>query len=173
MQNVMWPIMIVYRLNVIPKLLIDAFNAIPVTMPGSAIGSRRRNEMEFLPKNRNRWTANAARLPSASATTVATDAITREFARAEWRSLLCHACAQYFVVKRVDRPLLPDPVVERVDEHQRERHVQEQQREHRPRPDHRACEPGLHRSPPYSASNAPARLARSMYTAITATGTSA
>ena len=38
MQNVAWPIMIVHRLKGIPWVLMPVRNAIPVTIPGSAIG---------------------------------------------------------------------------------------------------------------------------------------
>src|SRR5215208_3634659 len=48
------------------------FSAIPVMIPGSAIGSTSRNETVSRPKNRKRWTPNAAIDPSTSATTVAT-----------------------------------------------------------------------------------------------------
>ena len=43
----------------------------PVTMPGSAIGSTSRNETASRPKNRKRWTPNAAADPSTSAIDVA------------------------------------------------------------------------------------------------------
>ena len=54
MQNVAWPITIVQMLNGISKLLIVELRAMPVTMPGSAIGSTSKNDTAFLPKNRNR-----------------------------------------------------------------------------------------------------------------------
>ena len=43
----------------------------PVTMPGSAIGSSSTNETASRPKNRNRWTAKAASVPRTSAIAVA------------------------------------------------------------------------------------------------------
>ena len=53
--------------NGTPNVLIVEFNEIAVTIPGSAIGSTRRKETVFRPKNRNRCTANAAALPKISA----------------------------------------------------------------------------------------------------------
>ncbi len=52
MQNVAWPIMIVHRLKVMPTVLMPVRSAIPVTIPGSAIGSTRTNEIAWRPKNR-------------------------------------------------------------------------------------------------------------------------
>ena len=98
MQKVAWPIMIVHRLNVMPRLLIDAFSAIAVTMPGSAIGSTRKSETAFRPKNRNRWTANAARLPRTRARIVAIVATIVEFVSASRTSGLFQARVQYLVV---------------------------------------------------------------------------
>ena len=47
----------------------------PVTMPGSAIGSTIIRFNDSRPKNRKRWTASDANVPSTSATSVAPIAI--------------------------------------------------------------------------------------------------
>ena len=52
MQNVAWPIMIVNKLKVMPRVLMPVRSAIPVTIPASAIGSTRTNEIAWRPKNR-------------------------------------------------------------------------------------------------------------------------
>ena len=57
-----------------------AFSAIPVTMPGSVIGSTTRKLTVCLPKKSYRWTANAAIVPSTSAITVAPRPTTAELA---------------------------------------------------------------------------------------------
>src|SRR3954468_14526165 len=49
----------------------NEFRAIPVTMPGSAIGSTSRNDTASRPKKRKRATPNAAAEPSTSAIPVA------------------------------------------------------------------------------------------------------
>src|SRR3954453_11507944 len=58
-----------------PKLIFQnakyELRAIPVMIPGSAIGSTRRNEIPSRPKNRKRCTPNDAAEPSALATSVA------------------------------------------------------------------------------------------------------
>ena len=48
------------------------FSAIPVTMPGSAIGSTTSRLTELLPKKSNRCSASASSVPSSSAMPVAT-----------------------------------------------------------------------------------------------------
>ncbi len=49
-------------------------SATPVTMPGSAMGKTKRNEIELRPNQVYRATANEIIVPSRSATTVASDA---------------------------------------------------------------------------------------------------
>src|SRR5262245_61723644 len=49
-------------------------SAIPVTMPGRAMGRRISNEMKSLPKNRVRYSAPAANVPSTMAIRVAVPA---------------------------------------------------------------------------------------------------
>src|SRR5262245_66334758 len=89
---------IVCNPNGIWKLLIVVFSAIAVTIPGSAIGRTNRNETELRPKKRNRCTANAARLPSARANSVATVATTNEFGSAVRTWSLCQAAENHLVV---------------------------------------------------------------------------
>ena len=56
MQNVAWPMTIVDEAEADPdrheNVSIVAFSAIPVTIPGSAIGSTTRNEIVSRPKKR-------------------------------------------------------------------------------------------------------------------------
>ena len=63
----------------------------PVTMPGRAIGRRRRNEIVSRPKNRLRQTASAARVPRTSAQSVAIAATLVDSASACQRSARCQA----------------------------------------------------------------------------------
>ena len=51
------------------------------------------------PKNRNRWTAKAAALPSTSAISVTTVATSKELPSASRTSELRHAMPNHFVVK--------------------------------------------------------------------------
>ena len=101
MQNVAWPTMIVQMLKETPKscppMLIVVLRAIPVTMPGSASGSTRRKDTVSRPKNRKRWTANAARLPSTKARVVAPAAALRELASASRTSGFRQATANHFI----------------------------------------------------------------------------
>ena len=73
MQNVAWPTTIVH-IEKPPKTKfafeMNEFSAIPVMIPGSAIGRTTRNEITFRPKKSNRCTANDAAVPSRSATAV-------------------------------------------------------------------------------------------------------
>ena len=55
-------------------VFIAELSAIAVTIPGSAIGRTRAKLIPSRPKNRWRWTANAAAVPRMSATTVAPSA---------------------------------------------------------------------------------------------------
>ena len=75
MQNVAWPTITVNSPSPMPNGVSTsrnvAFSAMPVTMPGSAIGSTTRNEIVSRPKKRWRATANAASVPSSSAISVA------------------------------------------------------------------------------------------------------
>src|SRR3954454_14703469 len=71
MQNVACPMMIVNRPNGTPTSRKVLLSAMPVTMPGSAIGRRTRNDTVSRPKNREREAGHAAIVPSNSATAVA------------------------------------------------------------------------------------------------------
>src|SRR5579884_4432064 len=73
-------------------------SAIPVTMPGSAIGSTSRNEIVSRPKNRNRCTPNDASVPSTSAIAVAYAAAFSESQSAFCMSPLWIAGPNHFVV---------------------------------------------------------------------------
>ena len=66
-------------------------SAMPVTMPGSAIGSTMRIDTASRPKNRYRATANDAIVPSTSATAVAPSPALTEAASASRAPGLCHA----------------------------------------------------------------------------------
>ena len=79
-------------------MLTAEFSAIAVTIPGSAIGSTRRNETVFRPKNRNRCTAKAAALPRSSATTVANNATWTELSSASLTAAVRNAIANHFHV---------------------------------------------------------------------------
>ncbi len=63
MQNVAWPMMIVSRPKSMPMVRNAVLRAIPVTMPGRAIGRMTRKEIVSRPKKRKRWTANESERP--------------------------------------------------------------------------------------------------------------
>ena len=66
------PTMIVNRLSSTPRTWVKlVFSAMPVTIPGSAIGRMTRNEIVSRPKKRWRATAREARVPRTSAMAVA------------------------------------------------------------------------------------------------------
>ena len=76
MQNVAWPTMIMNRPALIPNTGCSTFwivdcSAIPVTMPGSAIGRITSTLITRLPKKSKRVSASASSAPSASAIAVA------------------------------------------------------------------------------------------------------
>src|SRR3982075_244133 len=100
MQNVAWPITIVSSEKLTPLKLMNELSAIPVMIPGSAIGRTSRNEIASLPKKRKRWTANAAIDPSTTAIAVESSPA-RTDSHSAWRiSALCHVEENHFV----DRP---------------------------------------------------------------------
>ena len=73
MQKVAWATITVNRLRLMPKTWVKvSLSAIPVTIPGSAIGRMTRKETVSRPKKRWRATAIEARVPSTSAIAVAT-----------------------------------------------------------------------------------------------------
>ena len=74
MQKVPWPITIVQSENGMPEIWMNEFRAMPVTTPGSAIGSTSSSDTDSRPKKRKRATANAAALPSRIAISAASEA---------------------------------------------------------------------------------------------------
>ncbi len=90
--------MIVNRPKPVPASLIVAFRAMPVTIPGRAIGRTRTNDTVSRPKNRKRCTASAARLPSTIASAVAANAACNDSANASRTDSLAMASANQLVV---------------------------------------------------------------------------
>ena len=102
MQNVAWPMITVARPSVMPSADVNvAFSAMPVTMPGSVIGSTTRKLTTSRPKNRYRCTANAAMVPSTNAIAVAPRPTTTELASDFHIPSLCHAVTHHCVVNPV------------------------------------------------------------------------
>ncbi len=66
-----------------PNVRNAVLSAIPVTMPGRAIGRMTRKETVSRPKKRKRWTANESSDPRTRATSVAPIAAWSEASRAE------------------------------------------------------------------------------------------
>ena len=91
MQNVACPTTIVHSDSRMPLKEKNDFSAMPVTMPGRAIGRSSRNETTSRPKNRNRCTANAASDPSTSAVPVASSPALSDRRSASRTSGSCHA----------------------------------------------------------------------------------
>src|SRR3954467_3666999 len=88
-----------------PQNVKNEFRAIPVMIPGSAIGRTTRNDPASRPKNRKRLTPNAAAEPSSSATVVATSA-----ARTDSQSALRMLSSPNVVPNHlVDRPSIGQP----------------------------------------------------------------
>src|SRR5262245_32249503 len=81
-QNVACPTTIVNSPKSTPSVTNDVRSAMPDTTPGSAIGSTRRNEIVWRPKNEYRCTARAASVPKINASTVAADPASNEFTTA-------------------------------------------------------------------------------------------
>src|SRR5919199_303580 len=100
MQKVACPMTIVVSENRTPPNVKKEFSAIPVMIPGSAIGRTSTSEIASRPKKRKRCTANAAVEPSASAIAVAISAA-RTDSQSAWRiASLC----QVEENQRVDNP---------------------------------------------------------------------
>ena len=102
-----------------------AFSAMPVTMPGSVIGSTTSRLTTSRPKNRYRCTANAAMVPSTSAIAVAPRPTTTELASDFHMPSLFHA---------VDPPLCREAGrrerecargVEGIDQYESQRNIEE------------------------------------------------
>src|SRR5260370_39655344 len=100
MQKVAWPMTIVSSENVSALKLMNEFNAIPVMIPGSAIGSTSRSETVSRPKKRKRSTANAAIVPISIATPVARSPARNESDSA-WRTSVLFQGEEN---QRVERP---------------------------------------------------------------------
>src|SRR5919201_4233277 len=97
MQKVAWPTTIVQSEKFTPRTVKNEFSAIPVMIPGSAIGSTRTNDTASRPKKRKRWTAKAAALPRTTAIDVAATAALSESSKAPRASSLCHAVENHLV----------------------------------------------------------------------------
>ena len=81
-----------------PQRTKNELSARPVMIPGSAIGSTKRNETESRPKKRERERPNAASDPSTSATAVARSPARSDNQRAVRTSSSFHASVNHFVV---------------------------------------------------------------------------
>src|SRR4030095_610994 len=101
MQNVACPTMIVQSPKVDCQNEKNELNAMPVMIPGNAIGRTKRNEIVSRPKNRNLWTANAAADPSKRAITVAPSAALTDRSSACCISASWVGGANHFVVQSV------------------------------------------------------------------------
>src|SRR5437867_7420145 len=100
-QNVACPTMIAgipNEMNETASTIDESARA--VTMPGRAIGRTSANEIVSRPKNRKRWIANAARLPSSNANVVAKTPAIREFRTAAQILSSCHATENQCSVHR-------------------------------------------------------------------------
>jgi len=101
MQNVACPITIVKKVNLPKKFVKTLFRAIPVTIPGSAIGSTKRRDIASLAKNSYLDIAAAASEPRMSAIEVAIRAVITERITASRIPSLAAALLHQTVVKPV------------------------------------------------------------------------
>src|SRR5919201_3993185 len=99
MQKVAWPITIVQIEKLSPAKTKNELSAIPVMIPGSAIGRSSRNETDSRPKKRKRWIAKAAIEPSTSAIPEARRPTSTESRSDERTSGLCQATENQCVVQ--------------------------------------------------------------------------
>src|SRR5262249_46695484 len=83
---------------IVPKVVL---RAIPVTMPGNAIGRITANEIVSRPKNWFRATAIDASVPRARAMAVAPSATPMEVTNAARRPVFSNASTTHWVVKPV------------------------------------------------------------------------
>src|SRR6266516_6029180 len=97
MQKVAWPTTIVHSDRLRPLKAKKALSAMPVMIPGSAIGRTTTNETTSRPKKRKRCTANAAADPRKIAIEVETSPALTDSQSASRISLLCHATPNHFV----------------------------------------------------------------------------
>ena len=86
-----WPTTIVRVPNGIPRPWIVALRAIPVMIPGRAMGRTRANAIVSRPKKRKRWTANDASEPRTIASRVAWRATVIDRAKASRTPSLAYA----------------------------------------------------------------------------------
>src|SRR5262249_28936697 len=93
------PTTIVQNERLIDQKAKNEFSAIPVMIPGSAIGSTKMNEIASRPKNRLRDNPNAASEPSSSASAVATHAALIDNHSAPRTSESSQAAENQWVVK--------------------------------------------------------------------------
>ena len=98
-QKVAWPITIVQSEKLNPQSTKKELSASPVMIPGSAIGSTKRNEIESRPKKRERARPKAASEPRTRAIAVASTAAFNESPRAARTSSSCQASEIHFVEK--------------------------------------------------------------------------
>src|SRR5262245_53715028 len=82
---------IVQNENCTPANEKNELSAIPVMIPGSAIGSRRSSENDSRPKNEKRWIANEAIVPRTRAIAVAARPTSTESRSDERRNSSCQA----------------------------------------------------------------------------------
>src|SRR5262249_50267328 len=98
-QKVVCPTTMVQNERLIDQNAKNEFSAIPVMIPGSAIGRTKTNEIASRPKKRLRANPNAASEPSTSASAVATDAALTDNQSAPRTSESCQAAENQCVVK--------------------------------------------------------------------------
>ena len=101
MQNVACPTIIVKIVNSPKKLVNTLLKAIPVTMPGSAIGNTNSSDIDSRPKNLYLDIAAAAKDPKIKAITVAKSATTALRVIASRTPSLTAAFDHHVVVKPV------------------------------------------------------------------------
>src|SRR5436190_13605458 len=99
MQKLAWPITIVQSDRSRWLKVKNEFRAMPVMIPGSAIGKSRRNDTDSRPKKRKRWMAKAAIEPSVSAKAVAMSPTFTDSHNAERTSGSCQATENQCVVQ--------------------------------------------------------------------------
>ncbi|MNL45498.1 hypothetical protein D3C87_1681480 [compost metagenome] len=98
MQKVAWPSTMVQKENGISAIEKAERSAMPVMMPGSAIGRMTSSEMVSRPKKRVWLTAAAQSVPSTRATAVAIEATLTESVSAAQTSGRFQAMANHCVV---------------------------------------------------------------------------
>src|SRR5947209_17008034 len=97
MQKVACPITIVSSDRSTPAKVKNELSAIPVMIPGSASGRTRTKDTTSRPKNRKRWTANAAMDPSVIAIALEIRPA-RTDNHSDWRiASLLNVCENHFV----------------------------------------------------------------------------